>query len=247
MNIPPLFYHADLAHSTAQTYITGSEAVHISRARRLGNGDEVHLTDGVGNLARGQIAQIDERPLRVQVSIQHRQYIAPPPVEIVLAAALPKGEHQSVMLDMATQLGMNRFIPLHCERSVVRLQPRMHERWLRIIHSASKQCRQCNFPTIDAATDLAELLERGDDDSDRLVLVGAHDGIGISQLNHQQSLSQVLLLIGPEGGFSPSELTRLARRAAFNIALGAQILRTETAAVALLAATNQMLTGYHVG
>ena len=240
---PPLFYHPDLNQPGGRAQVTDQEAVHIFRARRLGKGDTVHLTDGNGTLASCQLVSFVARPLTLELVIEKRETIQPAAVERVLAAALPKSESQSVMLDMATQLGMNRFIPLRCEHSVVGFQPRMRDRWQRIIRSACKQCRQCHFPLIDEQTDLATLLKTH---AAARMLFGDRDGRSMAELDHGalqsalQSTPQIVLLVGPEGGFSDAESARLARCGVQGIALGAQVLRTETAAVALLAAANQL-------
>ena len=239
--LPPLFYHPELEESDQHVVIVGQEAAHISRSRRLGEGDSVHLTDGNGVLVRCRMVSLQPRPLVLQLAIEQREVVSRPTVEMVLAAALVKGERQSVMLDMATQLGMSRFIPLRCERSVVRFQPGMVVRWQRIIRSSCKQCRQCYFPILDEEKDITPVVEAKA--STTLMWVGDHNGMSISQIDPgiMKPVENIILLVGPEGGFSDIELEILAQHGASRVALGKQILRTETAAVSLLAAVNHFL------
>ncbi|MGI9311842.1 MAG: RsmE family RNA methyltransferase, partial [bacterium] len=177
---PPLFHHPDLPAPGQRIVVGGDEAIHIARARRLGAGERVCLTDGDGRLAQCRVVSLAARPVAVELEIESVRTVARPAVEIALAAALPKGEAQAIMLDMAAQLGMARFIPLRCARSVVRFQPRMRARWRRIVRSACKQCRQCHFPRIDAEADLGALLA-----AERAAtwLVGDRAGRSLSRLD----------------------------------------------------------------
>lgn len=237
---PPLFHHPQLGEPGQLTTLSGDEAAHIHRARRLGSGDAVHLTDGNGNLAHCKLASCLPRPLTLELQIERIEKIPRSAVELVLAAAVPKGEAQAVLLDMATQLGVAAFIPLRCERSVVAFQPRMRPRWQRIIASACKQCRQCHFPVVEAEMDIPTLLQAA---ADTPILVGARDGLSLSRLDRRiiRGARRIVLLVGPEGGLSRAESRMLARHGVANIALAAHILRIETAAIALLAVANQLI------
>ena len=144
------------------------------------------------------------------------------------------------MLSMATQLGMNSFIPLLCDYSVTRYDEKMHDRWQRIILSASKQCRQCYFPEIQSGRGLSEIIFQQGEDT--VLIVGDHQGQSAIPLfsRIEPNTKQVVFLIGPEGGFSDEELALMESQNVLKLRLSSQILRTEAAAVSMLSVINQI-------
>ncbi len=209
------------------------EAKHAAGPRRLGPGDEVVLFDGRGHKARGRIGGRDERG-GIEVEVEDHEVEAPESPRIALAASLPKGDRLSTMLDMATQLGILAFQPLHCDFSVITLDRKRQDptdRWNRIMMEACKQSRRAMLPAIlPQARPLevvAEAAARG-----ATVLVGDPQGRPIGEL---PSLQDVVILVGPEGGFSPSEHRAILDAGAIPARVGLGTLRVETAAAAMVA------------
>jgi len=238
----PLFYCRTLGDSPSSVWLTNEEANHAIKSRRLRIGHGVYLTDGNGRLAEGSIAEIIARPVQVLITVDQIQSLPPPDITLTLASALPKGERQGTMLDMATQLGMSAFIPLNCAFSAVRFQDKMIDRWNRIILSACKQCRQVYLPEIRAARDLRSLIKNLGAQS--LVIYGHQSGASIHGVVSKitGSTKEIVVVIGPEGGFDRFELELLAEHdQSIAVSLGSHVLRTETAGVALLGATTGIL------
>jgi len=240
--LPPLFYCRSIPKEGEAVEIVGDEAGHILRSRRLARGDSIGVTDGQGTLAMARITNTSPGRKKLWMEIQQFASIIPRTISITLASALPKRERQSTMLDMATQMGMNDFIPLRCEHSAATVNPKIKERWEKIIKQSGKQCRQVHFPKIRDELTLTEVLSSRTEAS---VLVYAdYDGAAgsdlIRQIHHE--IKQVIAIIGPEGGFSEKEMNLLREKGALALKLGHQILRTETAAVALLSAINQIIS-----
>ena len=154
---PPMFY-ADAMINTGDTIeILGEEAGHILQSRRYRPGDEIILTNGRGIRAQG-IIESARGNSKLTVTINQSTELPLPATRKILASALPKGDRQGIMLGMAAQLGMNAFIPLICEHSVVKYKPAMAERWRRIITAACKQSRQCHFPEILGSSSVDHLV-----------------------------------------------------------------------------------------
>jgi 16S rRNA (uracil1498-N3)-methyltransferase len=166
------------------------------------------------------------------VSIIERSTVLPASPSITLAAALPKGDRQATLFSMATQLGMNRFVPLDCERSVARAGKGFASRTERTAIEACKQSRQAHLPTFDAPMSPAACVECAVQ-RDELVLIADPAGGPLARID--AGGRSIAMLIGPEGGFTENELETMQAHGALLVSLGRSILRIETAAVAALA------------
>jgi 16S rRNA (uracil1498-N3)-methyltransferase len=227
-----MFYCPELRCADEHLTLAGAEAEHARAARRLVVGDGVWLFDGQGTVGHAIIIAVDRRTGSLRLQLQQRDVIPPAFPRVELACALPKGERQTVLLDMATQLGMTEFYPLLCERSIVRSGRNATRRWQRICLEACKQSRRAYLPVIHAPLTLPQVLA-GLDDSYAL-WVADPTGVPLPQVSSERH-ERLLLMVGPEGGFSATELTHIVNARAQTINLGKAVLRTETAAVALLA------------
>jgi 16S rRNA (uracil1498-N3)-methyltransferase len=227
----PWFYHPHELGEGSRVRLDLEEARHASGARRLHGGEGVCLFDGLGHVARAEIVKIADRGREVEVELGGVEPVAAPRPIVHLASALPKGDRQSVMLDMATQLGMTSFTPLLCERSVVKISPQASDRWRRICIEACKQSRRAHLPQIRPPVSPAQAVA----DADHpvwLAHVGGAEPAGI--VDDAGPPEQVTILIGPEGGFTDAEADEARAAGAVPVGLGEGILRIETAAVALL-------------
>jgi 16S rRNA (uracil1498-N3)-methyltransferase len=243
---PPLFLCRELTAHCRVVVLRGDEAIHAGRSRRIGAGDRVHLTDGRGLLAQGRVVTASRSPASLEISLDDVVGAPEPNPRVVLASALPKGDRLHTMLDMATQLGMQSFVPLDCRRSVVRWQPRMMDRCQRVLESAAKQCRQPRIPRIQPVSDIAGLVADADADEKQLLIHGSTSGVSLCD-NRENLMTgpwKLIILVGPEGGLDPAEETLLDNcPRALAVRCGDLVLRTETAALALLAAVTQWLAG----
>jgi len=233
----PLFFAEQLPEAGATVTLTDEESRHAAAARRLRPGDTLWLFDGRGGIARVTLQRVGARGRELELRVEHRRTEPPPQPPIHLACAIPKGDRQQVLLDMATQLGMSSFTPLTCERSVVKPGTGNRERWRRICLEACKQSRRLYLPVIHEPASPREVAMQG-------VTMGfdlwiAHPGdraIPISALTAGRNQTRtVTILIGPEGGFTQEEIDTVMAASATAVTMGRAVLRIETAAVALLA------------
>ena len=230
---PPLFYCAPLPDVVGERVtLTGDEAQHALGARRLQIGSDIGLFDGQGTAARAVVTAVDRRRQSLEAKLTDRQRMPNPRPAVHLACALPKGDRQHVLLDMATQLGMVRFTPLQCTHSVVKPGANSRERLRRICLEACKQSRRFYLPEIDAPATPGELARRVPPGN----LWVAHPTTDVPAAFIGQQTNTLTLFIGPEGGFTSQELEAVMAAGARPFSLGSAILRIETAAVAALVA-----------
>lgn len=232
----PLFYSEQLADPGATLVLTGDEAHHAAVSRRLHDGDTLWLFDGHGSIARTTLLHATARGRTLELHVEERRTEPPLRPAIHLACALPKGDRQNVLLDMATQLGMTRFTPLDCERSVVRPGASSMVRWRKICLEACKQSRRLYLPAIEATSTVRDVVERTTVERGKVWLAHpAAEAVTVSTAVNQDT-NDVTILVGPEGGFTEKEVERAVAAGAKLLALGTTILRIEAAAVALVAA-----------
>lgn len=226
-----MFYCPGLSPGIDVATVDGAEAHHILTSRRLTVGNAIWIFDGRGTVGRATIVARESRTRTVRLQVHEREFIPLARPHVELACALPKGDRQAVLLDMATQLGMTGFRPLLCERSIARPRPQAARRWHRICIEACKQSRRPHLPAIHAAlTPTQALAWTG---SDCTIWVADQEGkpLPAGPLPEKE---QLLLMVGPEGGFTDAEMTSIADSGARMVSLGAGVLRVETAAIALL-------------
>lgn len=226
-----MFYCPGLSPGVDGATVDGEEARHILTSRRLKVGDAIWLFDGRGTVGRATIVAREGRTRTLRVQVHEREFIPLARPHVELACALPKGDRQAVLLDMATQLGMTGFRPLLCERSIVRPGPQAARRWQRICLEACKQSRRPHLPAIHAELTPAQTVALAG--SDCTVWVADQKGMPLPGRPLPEK-EQLLIMVGPEGGFTDAEMTSIAESGAQVISLGTGVLRVETAAIALL-------------
>ncbi len=230
--LAPMFHLEVIPAPGEAARLPQQEARHLSASRRLREGDAVDLFDARGTVAHAAVLACERTgPVRVQILERHRT--APEALQLHLASAVPKGDRQSVLLDMATQLGMSAYTPLLCARSATRPSPAAARRWQRIVLEACKQSRRLYAPTLRPPADPSTVARRA---------VAAGDAVWVADpaaplFNPRATpvaARTATLMIGPEGGFTGAERDALAAAGAVSVGLGETILRVELAAVTAL-------------
>ena len=229
------FYCSQLKSTDSTVDLQAEEFRHIASARRLKVGDELVLFTGKGLVANARIAAITKHKLTASV-ITIKEHKLPVP-KIILATAIPKGDRINTLLDMSTQLGMSDFIPLICERSVAAVNPNKLQRFKRICINACKQSERYFIPNIHASASLNEVLKKYKNSSSQIMLAdpgGQPLVMSFMTEDEFNDVQNLVFLVGPEGGFSDTELTMLADHDLVKLKLSDAILRIETACVSLL-------------
>lgn len=212
-------------------------ARHAARVLRLREGDAVQIFDGNGNECHGVIAELSGRRVVVgnmtATSVNRES-----PLQVVLAQALSSSEKMDWVIQKATELGVTEIQPLDTGRSVARLSveraAKRIEHWQQVAISACEQCGRNVLPKINAPLDIMAWLQQTRAlPAMKLILLPE----GAASLHDQvKPQGKVMLLIGAEGGFTQAESDAALHCGFIPIRMGARVLRTETAAVAGLAA-----------
>jgi 16S rRNA (uracil1498-N3)-methyltransferase len=229
-------FFVDAVHS-GHAQIMGEEAHHLSRVLRVEPGQKFEISDNENvYLAEVESARKD----LVSFAIVEQIAAAGPVVRTALLASLIKFERFEWMIEKATELGIDRVIPVEAARSEKGLeaaaQKRLH-RWKRIAREASEQSRRARLPLIESPVSLADALRNQADYRYALDEAGAPSILSIVP-ETRRAEDHVALLVGPEGGWTERDRAEIAAAGWAAVSLGPQILRAETAAIAGLSIIN---------
>lgn len=223
---------------------------HVLRVLRMRAGEALTLFDGRGGEYPAQLLRTEKVSAVVAVG-EHHAIERESPLSITLLQSLARGEKMDWIVQKATELGVARIVPVAAGRSVVRVaddgrMDRRREHWLAVAAGACEQCGRNRLPAIEAPMDLPAALASLDQASLRLMLSpDAQDTLAMLArlpLAAGRPLRAIAVLIGPEGGFEQDEAAAAEREGFRPARFGPRILRTETAAIAAIAAL-QALAG----
>ena len=228
-----LFYAPDITRPVHT--LSEQESMHCIKVLRMGAGDTVHLTDGAGALFLGSIENPHPKHCTVRITDTVEQFGRLPYSLSVAIAPTKNIDRLEWFAEKATEIGIDRIIPIECTRSERRTLNT--ERIERVVVSAMKQSVKAYKPEIAPLTPLRELIVRPFDGT-KLI---AHCDKSADRIPIGRAVEKggsVLILIGPEGDFSPEEITFARENGFRDTILGDQRLRTETAALYATAAVS---------
>lgn len=229
--------------------LDGPEARHAVTVKRLGPGESVDIADGAGKRLTGTVVASSPAELTVECAALDEE--ARPDIRLVLVQALAKGDRDELAAETATELGIDAVIPWQSERSIVRWKgeraAKAHAKWQSVVTAAAKQARRAWIPEVRAAVDTPGLA-------------AAVAAAGLAVILHEDAVRplrsvleswqvsdngtgprEVLLIVGPEGGISPREVTRLCGAGAVTALLGHHVLRSSTAGPAAVVLASDVL------
>ena len=232
----------DTALDGDEVVLTGPEAHHAAVVRRVRVGEAVTVGDGRGAWLSGEVAEVS--PQRVAVVITHRRTVPAAAPRLVLVQALAKGDRDELAVQAATEIGADAIIPWQASRSVSRWQGAKIEkgraRWSSIVREAAKQAHRAWIPEVTAPVSTADLVARAEHARLLVLIPDAADPLTGVFLDPQDT-TDVLVIVGPEGGLTPEEVDRLRSAGARPVRLGENVLRTSTAGPAALALASAAL------
>jgi 16S rRNA (uracil1498-N3)-methyltransferase len=224
-----LFYTSELEPSSARIELTGDEHHHATRVLRMLPGETLYVTNGRGVMARCRIEESGARATRLAVEGVEGRDSNPRPV--VLALALLKKDAFERAVEQCTELGITRCIPFESEKShIKRYPPAFIDRLRRVALSAMKQSFRPVLPDIDSVIPFDDLLVRARETA--VAIVGDSSG---GPLGAVFSEGPLMIIVGPEGGLADRERGALAAAGARAVSASPYRLRSETAAVSLVA------------
>lgn len=215
-----------------RVYLAGQEYAHLVRVLRKRAGDPIELVDGRGRLFRGRLESLADQSAWAAVE----EVSAPtgqPAVRIGLAVPRLRGDLTEQVIRQATELGATDIWIYGAERAAARLRPAVFERWQRVARGALVQSRRLILPDLRYLADAAAVALAAGPFERRWLAEPA--GCPAGQAAGAGPAASRLALVGPAGGIAPSERRTLLAAAFEEVSLGPRRLRSETAAVTLLA------------
>ena len=215
----------------------GDEAKHILQVLRMKIGDQVRLFDNSNQEYQARIASITGDQVHFEI-LDRQMVMRESPIQVTLGLPLVRPQPLEWILQKGTELGAVAFRPFYSAHSrqnfeKAEMESRM-KRWQRILVEAAKQCERNVLPELFPVVSFAGLLEESHQ-SLKILPYEEESSRTLKELDRQPSSSgTVLALIGPEGGFHKEEVQQAQEKGFVPISLGPRILRSETAALALL-------------
>ena len=209
--------------------IRGDEFKHAVKVLRKTSGDEIMAVDGKGNRYSGLISRIEDNSAAISIKKIERNS-GEPNVTLTLAQALLKHPILDLVVEKCTEIGVARFQPIFTERTVVHGSPGRLDRWRKKALAAMKQCGRSRCPEVHAPVSFTEAIKKFHGD----VAIIAHTPTNVRRPFSNEIVDKkrnVVLFIGPEGGFSDNEYDLAVENGMVTLDLGVRRLRSETAAI----------------
>jgi 16S rRNA (uracil1498-N3)-methyltransferase len=219
--------------------LTGPEAHHCRNVLRLGRGEKVVVFDGRGRELTAEI--ISAESSQIQLRKLHEAQTPPLRCRITLGQAIPKGKNMDLIVQKAVEIGAAEIAPILSDRTVVRLDDESaaakQAKWQTVAIEAAKQCGQNWLPQVQTPQTMAAFFQ--DHRRFDLQLIGSlqSDAVHLKKIlaeystEHGDRPGSVLMLVGPEGDFTPAELSLARSQGCRPITLGPIVLRVETASI----------------
>ncbi|MCK9589358.1 MAG: 16S rRNA (uracil(1498)-N(3))-methyltransferase [Terrimicrobiaceae bacterium] len=231
-------FHLPPDHWESGTLPAG-ESHHCANVLRLEAGARITVFDGCGREAAAVIVKANPRGVTLKVSASTKT--PPPPCSITLAQAVPKGKNMDLIVQKAVELGASLIAPILSDRTVVQIDAaeleKKRAKWREVALEACKQCGQNHLPAIAKPSPPKEFFERTERVEMMLIASLQPDARPLKSIladflpTHARLPRSVTVMVGPEGDFTPAELSLAKSNGCIPVTLGPIILRTETAAI----------------
>ncbi len=233
------FYINPANISRDKAVLEGDDARHLKQVLRIQTGQMVSLFDGAGTIYKAEVEKISKSTVGLIIFESHKETDTPPHLHI--AQCIIKKKNMELIIQKSTELGVYSFTPIISQNCSLTYRPSTQEsRWQKIAFEACKQCGRSYVPPIEAPVNISDFLADLHYDQ-KIILWENESKNSLQPFSSTNPPNSLLLLIGPEGGFTQEEVS-LALAAGFTSAsLGNLTLRAETAAISALAITQYLL------
>jgi 16S rRNA (uracil1498-N3)-methyltransferase len=228
--------------------LADEEAHHCLDVMRCREGDRVIVFNGKGTEAEAEITGTAKG--RVDLHSLLVNQTEPPPARLTLGQAIPKGKYMDLIVQKATELGATRIVPLLSKRTVVQIDPadleKKRRKWQRVAIEACKQCGQNWLPAVEAPSSVEDFVQKAPD-SLRVAAAIVPEARSLKSIlaewdeSNESRPDSATVMIGPEGDFTPAEISTVLAAGFSPLSLGPIILRAETAAIYALSVTGYEL------
>lgn len=215
----------------AEISLTGTQAHHAISVLRVQRNESIRLADGLGTWVEGVITELGKEKLTVQVRTRGADRI--PTTSIAVAQAVLKGDNQKAALDQLVQAGVEEIIPWQAQRSVGALDK--SAKWREVILAAARQSRRARIPQLGAMTDISGVIARASQ-FDAVVALHESAHLSLTGIAKLIGASNLLVIVGPEGGLSEDELNEFTQAGIPTAKLGDPVIRADLAGAIALGA-----------
>jgi 16S rRNA (uracil1498-N3)-methyltransferase len=217
----------------ARAILTGTEHHHLAHVLRLKSGDDVYIFTENDEEYLAEIMQIDKEKSTIIIKEKIKSKAAEPLLKITLLQGITRGGRMEMIVQKATELGVEVMIPLVTERSVhAKNAEEKQKRWQRIALEAAKQCGRTRVTKINPIIKIEEI------DFNQLAelrfFLSEKEGRGFKEVAADFSSREIALMVGPEGGWCDREIKWAITNGFIPVNLGPRILRAETASIAAI-------------
>lgn len=224
--------------TAAELKISGQDARHLAYSLRARRGDKIRAVDRAGNCAVIELIDFNNDSVKARRIGEMQKVIVER--KIILADCLPKQNRFETIIEKATELGVDKIQPLISERTIARPKDKL-ERWRRIAKESSEQCGRDTIPEIGDLRKLDDWLKEIFPLKENWLFLFCWELEKVTTVREVLSAnkdSNVVVLIGPEGGFSEREVLAIKSAGGVSASLGSRILKTDTASISVLAMIN---------
>jgi 16S rRNA (uracil1498-N3)-methyltransferase len=235
----PRIYFPRIVGEGANIELGKEKLRYVKSVLRMKKGDLLTLFDGTGWEYETIISRLSTEGIIVEVtgkSISRRRGI-----HLTLMQSLPKANKMDFIVQKATELGADRIVPFHSIRSVPRISPEKITpkvtRWQNIAIETARQCGRADVPEIKEIVSFEEAIAWPGMETLKMIFWEEETGKSIKQIlsdRRYEGIRDISVVIGPEGGFAKEEVVKAGEKGFVSVSLGRQVLKVETAAVAIL-------------
>ena len=222
-----LFYHPDIQPLSLLVTFSREESRHLVKVLRKKRGDQINITDGRGNLYLAEIINDSDKKCEVQVLNSEKRPDQKGYRLHVAIAPTKNNDRLEWFLEKSTEIGIDEITPILCDHS--ERKKLNHPRCEKVLLAAMKQSLMYFLPKLNPLQSFDTLISQVQTESKLIAQCAEADKNGLSDLIKEKN--DILVLIGPEGDFSPREIEEAAKAGFENLDLGQTRLRTETAGV----------------
>ena len=230
----------DKLESSQSIEVAGDEAHHAIKVLRIKLGEEILVSDGAGNWVRAVVENIEKKTFMAKVLERGFQEEKSP--RLIVVQGLPKSDRVKDAIEILVESGVDLIIPWQADRSISKWQKDSLDKWQSAAVAATKQSRRFRKPEIVDGLSLSELLEIESENSAFLVMhESATTKLSEVVTSKFAGMSEIIIVIGPEGGISDSELAVLEGAGAHIVGLGPEVFRSAHAGGAALSAVSALI------
>ena len=220
--------------------VAGDEAHHAIKVLRIKLGEEILISDGAGNWVRASVESIEKRTFAAKVLERGFQPVKSP--RLIVVQGLPKSDRVKDAIEILVESGVDLIIPWQADRTISKWQKDSLDKWKSAAAAATKQSRRFRTPEIIDGLSLSQLLEIESENSAVLVMhESATAKLSEVVTSKFAGFSEIIIVIGPEGGISDSELALLEGAGAHIVGLGPEVFRSAHAGGAALSAVSALI------